>query len=316
MTRYKKKTKDTKDTTEENVPPIQERTLPKRDLKEHPYRLLVTGSEGFIGKYLVNFLRSDVVYQEFVIDTLDIKNGQDIGDFTRPDTRYDCVIHLAAFADIRNSFDDPDRFWENNVEKARGIFKYCEVNNIRLLYASSAGAKEWWLNPYATTKKVNEIMAPHNSVGMRFFNVYQQNFESRQDMLFRMLEDKTATYLTRHKRDWIHIEDVCRAIVRLIPSTITGIVDIGTGIPVSVIELAELFQQGDLPIKEDTPGEPDELCADISGLNPIGWYPTYDIINTVRTHPGYEFNQGNKSEPHVIRPKLETPQQEGKEEET
>ena len=44
----------------------------------------------------------DVVYKEFVIDTLDIKNGQDIGDFTRPDIRYDCVIHLAAFADIRN----------------------------------------------------------------------------------------------------------------------------------------------------------------------------------------------------------------------
>ena len=100
----------------EIVPPIEERTLPKRDLREHPYRLLVTGSEGFIGKYLVNYLRNDPVYGEFVIDTLDIKNGQDLGDFTRPDIRYDCVIHLAAFADIRNSLDDPDRFWENKNE--------------------------------------------------------------------------------------------------------------------------------------------------------------------------------------------------------
>ena len=314
MTRYKKKPKETKDITEEKpeiVPPIEDRTLPKRDLKEHPYRILVTGSEGFIGSFLVNYMMNDMVYKDFVIDTLDIKKGQDIGDFTRPDIRYDCVIHLAAFADIRNSLDDPDRFWENYVEKARGLFKYCEVNNIRLLYASSAGAKEWWLNPYATTKKVNEIMAPHNSVGMRFFNVYQQEYQSRQDMLFRMLEDKTATYLTRHTRDWIHVEDVCRAILRLIPSTITGIVDIGSGQPTTVLELAEAFHQGDLPIKEDTPGEPDELCAEIGALDKLGWYPTYDVISVVRSHP-YKFNRGNINESA----QLETSQQEGKEEET
>jgi len=302
--------------TEEIVPPIEERTLPKRDLREHPYRLLVTGSEGFIGKYLVNYLKQDLVYRDFVIDTLDIKDGQDLGDFTRPDIRYDCVIHLAAFADIRNSLDDPDRFWENNVEKERGIFKYCEVNNIRLLYASSAGAKEWWLNPYATTKKVNEVMAPHNSVGMRFFNVYQQEFLSRKDMLFRMLEEKTATYLTNHKRDWIHVEDVARAILRLIPSDITGVVDIGTGTTHSVLELAEEFGQGDLPIKEDTPGEPDSLCADTKKISSLGWYPTYDVLAVVRTHPGYSFNKKNNKKSNNESTKLETPQQEGEEEET
>ena len=290
---------------EEIVPPIEERTLPKRDLREHPYRLLVTGSEGFIGRYLVDYLRNDSVYKDFVIDTLDIKNGQDLGDFTRPDIRYDCVIHLAAFADIRNSLDDPDRFWDNNVEKARGIFKYCEVNNIRLLYASSAGAKEWWLNPYATTKKVNEIMAPHNSVGMRFFNVYREGRMSRTDMLYRMLEDKTATYLTRHNRDWIHVDDVARAIARIIPSTLTGVVDIGTGTMHSVIELAEAFGQGDLPIKEDTPGEPDTLIADTEKIRSIGWYPTYDVIESAK-----EWVQQNEST------KLETPQQEGEKEET
>lgn len=291
--------------TEEIVPPIEERTLPKRDLRENPYRILVTGSNGFIGSYVKSFLEADTVYDGFIIDGLDLSLGQDLGDFTRPDIRYDCVIHLAAFADIRNSLDDPDRFWENNVEKARGVFKYCEVNNIRLLYASSAGAKEWWLNPYATTKKVNEVMAPHNSVGMRFFNVYREGRTSRTDMLYRMLEDKTATYLTRHNRDWIHVDDVARAIARIIPSNLTGVVDIGTGTMHSVIELAEAFGQGDLPIKEDTPGEPDTLIADTEKIRSIGWYPTYDVIESAK-----EWVQQNEST------KLETPQQEGEEEET
>ena len=290
--------------TEEIVPPIEKRTLPKRDLRDHPYRILVTGSNGFIGSYVKLFLESDMAYDGFIIDGLDLSLGQDLGDFTRPDIIYDCVIHLAAFADIRNSLDDPERFWENNVEKARGVFKYCEVNNIRLLYASSAGAKEWWLNPYATTKKVNEVMAPYNSVGMRFFNVYREGRMSRTDMLYRMLEDETATYLTRHNRDWIHVDDVARAIARIIPSNLTGVVDIGTGTMHSVIELAEAFGQGDLPIKEDTPGEPDTLIADTEKIRSVGWYPTYDVIESAK-----EWVQQNESA------KLETPQQEGKEEE-
>jgi len=290
---------------EERVPPIEERTLPKRDLRDHPYRILVTGSNGFIGSYVKNFLESDLAYDSFIFDGLDLSSGQDLANFTRPDIRYDCVIHLAAFADIRNSLDDPERFWQNNVENAKGIFKYCEVNNIRLLYASSAGAKEWWLNPYATTKKVNEVMAPHNSVGMRFFNVYREGRLSRTDMLYRMLEDKTATYLTRHNRDWIHVDDVARAIARIIPSTLTGVVDIGTGTMHSVIELAEAFGQGDLPIKEDTPGEPDTLIADTEKIRSVGWYPTYDVIESAK-----EWVQQNESL------KLEASQQEGKEEET
>ena len=287
--------------TEEVVPPIQDRTLPKRDLEKDPYRILITGSSGFIGSYVTSFLRGDLAYEGFIIDELDFPN--DIGDFTRPPIRYDCVVHLAAFADVRNSLDDPERFWENNVEKAKGIFKYCEVNNIRLLYASSAGAKQWWLNPYAISKKANEAMAPHNSVGMRFFNVYREGRMSRSDMLYRMLEDKTATYLTRHNRDWIHVDDVARAIARLIPSDITGVVDIGTGTMHSVIELAEVFGQGDLPIKEDTPGEPTTLIADTDKIRRTGWYPTIDVIDSARQW----MSQNEK------RSELDASQQEGEE---
>ena len=41
-------------------------------------------------------------------------------------------------------------------------------------------------------------MAPPNSVGMRFQTVYGEN--SRPDMLYRMLEDKTAKYITNHSQ--------------------------------------------------------------------------------------------------------------------
>ena len=62
---------------------------------------------------------------------------------------------------------------------------------------------------------------------------------SRSDMLISYVRRKTATYLTRHKRDWIHVNDIVTAIATLIPSSYTGVLDVGTGNPVSVIDLAE-----------------------------------------------------------------------------
>ena len=194
-------------------------------------KVLVTGHKGFIGSHVFDFL-SDI----FDVDGLDrpddIENFVDVGC-----ADYDIIIHLAAYAALRDSVDNPDKFWENNVEKSKPIFDYCRKYNTRLLYASSAGAYSWWQNPYAITKKVNEIQAPPNSVGMRFFNVWAEE-GSRDDMLYEMLKQGTAKYITRHKRDWVHVLDVVRAIATLIPTTYTGTIDVGTGQMTSVIDLA------------------------------------------------------------------------------
>ena len=242
-------------------------------------KVLVTGHKGFIGKEVYNFLS-----EHFDVDGLD--RPDDIGDFIRwassasGSTQYDLIVHLAAYAALRDSVNNPDKFWENNVLKSQPIFDYCRRNNTRLLYASSAGAYSWWQNPYAITKKVNEIQAPPNSVGMRFFNVWAEE-GSRDDMLYEMLKQGTAKYITRHKRDWVHVLDVVRAIGTLIPSNFRGTIDVGTGQMTSVIDLANAMGMGHLPIKEETPNEPDELCANIAPLMELGWFPTLNILDTV-----------------------------------
>ena len=234
-------------------------------------KALVTGHHGFIGSHVYEHLIS----HGHEVDGYD--RPFDLGDF-KTNKKYDVVIHLAANAAIREAVKNPDLFWENNVVKSKPIFDYCRENNVRCLYASSAAVYEWWINAYAISKKVNEIQAPPNSVGMRFFNVWAEKV-SRSDMLYRMLEEKTATYVTRHKRDWIHVDDIVTAIATLIPSSYNGVLDVGTGNPVSVIDLATKMGMGHLPIKEDTPGERETTCADISQLMELGWTPTINILD-------------------------------------
>ena len=234
-------------------------------------KVLVTGHHGFIGSHVYEHL----VSHGHEVDGYD--RPFDLGDF-KTNKKYDIVIHLAANAAIREAVKNPDIFWENNVIKSQPIFDYCRENNVRCLYASSAAVYEWWINAYAISKKVNEIQAPPNSVGMRFFNVWAEKV-SRSDMIYRMLEEKTATYLTRHKRDWIHVNDIVSAIATLIPSSYNGVLDVGTGNPVSVIDLATKMGMGHLPIKENTPGERETTCADISQLMELGWTPTISILD-------------------------------------
>ena len=97
-------------------------------------------------------------------------------------------------------------------------------------------------------------------------------------MLYRMLQENTAKYITKHKRDYIHVHDVTTAILTLIPASFTGHLDVGTGKSISVMDIAKAMGR-ELPIKEDTPGEPDSLCADIKELTDLGWYPTIDMMD-------------------------------------
>jgi len=251
-------------------------------------KILLTGHKGFIGNRVYDYIMNQTIwrlYPEFELDCIDLKDGTDIGDFRDDhpwwEKKYDLVIHLAAFAALRDSIENPDKFWDNNVEKSKGIFDYVRKTNdaghrCKLLYASSAGAYGWWQNPYAITKRVNEAQAPPKSTGMRFFNVWSQH-GSREDMLYRMLQDNTAKYITRHERDYIHVDDVVAAIMHLTFGLDTpDWVDVGTGDPIPVMEIAKAFGR-DLPIKEDTPGEPQTLRAKPDFLKFIGWEPKINI---------------------------------------
>jgi nucleoside-diphosphate-sugar epimerase len=151
----------------------------------------------------------------------------------------------------------------------------CNEKGIKVIYASSSTAREWWRNPYAMSKKVCEQMAPENSCGMRFSTVWGKG--ARPTMLIPRIAEKNLLYATSHTRDFIHVSDIVSAINVIIQRGCVGVVEIGSGKGVAVDQLVAM-NGIDVPIKEGSDVEQDENVLQSSSLRTLGWRPLVDVM--------------------------------------
>lgn len=194
-------------------------------------KIFITGHDGFIGSHLIKILKQKG-HELILCD-------QDIRQFLYSGEKPDMILHIAALVSVCKSLEDPEKYYEVNVEGSRKIFHWAKTWNIPIIYWSSSNAAEWWTNPYAITKKITEAIAPKQSIGIRPFNVYP----GREDMMLKRLARGDIKYINgNHKRDWIHINDFCEAVCRLIDRYFEfegQIIDFGSGQSVSVLEVAK-----------------------------------------------------------------------------
>ena len=240
-------------------------------------RILLTGHKGFIGSALFRRLEK----AGHAVHGIDLKDGWDRDNLNQtqdlltcdfPADDFDLVIHLAGKSGVRESLKDPASYWMNNVEASRRLFD--RYPDTRILYASSSSAYEPDLNPYAASKYVLEELAERypNTLGMRFHTVYNDSCP-RENMFFYKLRHNKLEYVTRHYRDFVHLEDVLDAIEILIQKEhVKGTIDIGTGHPIRIQDLAP-----DLPVRLNTPGEREFTCANIEKMKALGWKPKYSV---------------------------------------
>ncbi len=99
-------------------------------------KILITGSVGFLGKYVCETLRN----LGYDYQTFDIADGQDI---TNPkhiaQALQNCTIciHLAAESDLYNALNNPEQCKQTNITGTEIISNLCTEYKIRLLYAST-----------------------------------------------------------------------------------------------------------------------------------------------------------------------------------
>ena len=231
--------------------------------------ILLTGSEGFIGSNLKQHIENKI---DAKISQLDLKFGDDLLTCELPDN-IDLVIHLAGLSGVRQSLNNPTEYWKQNVIVSQRIFE--TYKDSRIMYASSSTAKEPWRNPYAFSKFSLEQLAPKKSLGMRFTTTYGPN--ARQQMLIPSIIRNEVPYINiDHSRDFIHVDDLCNAVVMLIDKNEYGVIDIGTGISnklTDIMEECKMTYQGVIGSEI----ERKDNKADISNLTKYGWKPNINL---------------------------------------
>jgi len=237
-------------------------------------KILVTGHKGFIGTQLVKRLEQD----NHEIIGVDIKAETNIISYDFP--QVDLVIHLAGIGGVRESMNDPKRYWDNNVEGTKRLLAHYQ--NTRVLFAGSSSQYDPWRNPYAASKNVIEYIPHPNCVAMRFHTVYSD--KARSGMFFDKLLHGNLEYVTEHTRDFVHVEDVCEAVVCLMKSDFKGPIDIGTGESVRIVDIAP-----NLPIREGMPGERPDTLADPTKIKQLGWQPKWSVKKFLDSQ-GFEHN--------------------------
>lgn len=168
--------------------------------------------------------------------------------------------------------EDHKLLLKRNVQDTLDLIYYCRDKNIPLSYASSASvygnlAKEYWdlpnkpvkpISRYAKSKCVLDSVnyailkgakPPKQLQGLRYFNVYGPNEEHKNGQSSPFHSFKTQLKDTgkitlfkgseNYYRDFIHVKDLIKYKVELFSMGISGIFDMGTGSPMSFLDVAK-----------------------------------------------------------------------------
>ena len=188
-------------------------------------------------------------------------------------TGMDACLHLAAQVSVSASIDDPPQSSLHNIVGFLHVMQAARARQItRVVYASSVAVfgdstqlplvettERRPISPYGLEKRINEDYADlyhrlygMHTLGLRYFNVYGP----RQDpntpyagVIARFVSDlgygkPLTVYGDGHQsRDFIFVKDVAQANLHALTSTADGVINVGTGKSINLLELISTLEQ-------------------------------------------------------------------------
>lgn len=297
--------------------------------------ILVTGAAGFIGYNLTKNLIVNKNTQVTGVDSLNnaydndlkklrLKNLEINNNFTFRNinlsnqesfkelegSNFDCVIHLAARAGVRQSFREPKKYILDNTISTANLAGYIKKEGIpKFLIASTSsiygdsgespmkeGVDEKYPPPsvYATSKLSGELMAKTILDGTetciqipRFFTVYGPYGRPDMSILRFIHWIFTGTDILLYgdgnqKRSFTYIDDVVSGLITLILSNKSGVFNIGSNKTVSLNEVILLIEN-EMNIKSKINYQPrafkdvDVVIPNLDNMKSLNWNPTTSI---------------------------------------
>lgn len=224
--------------------------------------------------------------------------------------RPSCIFHLAAQIDVQSSIRDPVIDASINAMSTLRLLNAAHLAGVQKFIMSSTGGAIYGtsatyptredqfcqpVSPYGVSKWCAEAYLDYFSrchaiqcVALRYSNVYgpRQNLLGGAGVvaLFaqQLLDDKPVTIYGdgAQTRDFIYVKDVVAAnLLALDNDTVSGALNIGTGVETSVRALHQIMSQSGRFIREiiwrpARPGEQRRSCLDNTrARSALGWQP-------------------------------------------
>jgi|SRR5215469_13971365 len=236
--------------------------------------------------------------------------------------RKDGIVHLAAQTGVAGSLGDPKKDAEVNIFGTLGLLEACRFEaerarrttharpcSPRFVFASSNAPLGRQLppatedkaplpiSPYGASKLAGEAycLAYHGSwelgtVVLRFGNVYGPFSGHKGSVVAKFLHDIAAGKSLvidgdgQQTRDFIYVEDLCRAILQALESNVGGeVFQVATGTETSIEELAQLVRETcdeEIAVTHG-PARQADIRQNYSAIGKIrrtlGWEPQVDL---------------------------------------
>jgi nucleoside-diphosphate-sugar epimerase len=273
-------------------------------------KIVITGSKGFVGKVLINKLRSN----SSQIVEIDLEQGFDLMDWDslRFIDKFDVLIHLAAKSYVPDSFENPSSFYKTNVLGTLNALELCRKHKAKIIYTSSYvyGTPQYIpidenhpvnaFNPYAQSKLIGEDLckAYHRDFDVpviifRPFNIYGKG-QNANFLIPQIIEQASQGKIKlkdpRPKRDFINVNDIVDAYIKALNTNFTEIqtFNLGSGHSTSIQELTKIVKKNimtDLSVEfsgEQRKNEVLETKADVSRAKKLlCWEPKVSIENGI-----------------------------------
>lgn len=238
-------------------------------------KILLTGSQGFLGSYLFKHL-----FSKFKIRGQDIKIDflQNIARDGYPIKQYDIIINCAA------ELFDQDNMITSNVLGVYNLVKYCKERNAKLIHFSSVSI--YGNSYYGLTKKMGEDLIrfwnPKDWVILRMTNIYSNQKEHRggDSPANRIERGETEIFGTgMHTKDHVAVFDVLQAVKLAIKDNWTGEVNLASGTSLSINDIFARLGVGTPIYLPNKKPDMEVSTLDNSRALALGWKLTWDLKN-------------------------------------
>ena len=224
-------------------------------------KIAITGSDGYIGSVLAEKLKDtnhDIHLMD--IDDWDIRTTPMKDGLIHHWLSFDVVVHLAALVKVGESVNKPWDYYNTNINGTQKIITH--FPDAKIIFAST-GAAFALESPYAKSKAAAEDLIRNQCKEytiFRFFNVggrtpsnpeglYAATINACKSGLLTIFGNDYDTKDGTCVRDYVHVDDLCDAIIKAInePGAMNEYEPIGSGKSYTVLEYINAFLEQNGP---------------------------------------------------------------------